>query len=287
MKKVLKFLDLLLPVVVALGIEIAATLIGMVLYYQSYIYAFFIRKTLDSRIDINILDLISYSDGPMLEFMDTFLQIISFIVPLLWVIAFYLWYRFLKQSERISAVKTRSIVSLKNGIILSVAALGMQLAVTGAMNMVLPYFTSLSEEYTELMETLFEGNPIIIFISIVILAPLSEELLCRGVIMKKALRIMPFAWANVCQALLFAFLHMNLVQGTYAFIIGLVLGFVAYRFRSIKASILLHLLFNALSYVLIEPKNQLVLILYLVIGVVLAIVSLSAIPRLAETETEE
>ena len=55
---------------------------------------------------------------------------------------------------------------------------------------------------------------------------------------------MPFFAANVLQALLFGIYHGNLIQGTYAFVLGLVLGFTAEYFHSVWASILLHAFVN-------------------------------------------
>ena len=50
--------------------------------------------------------------------------------------------------------------------------------------------------------------------------------------------------ANLLQALLFGIFHMNMIQGIYAFCLGLVLGYVCNRGGSIYYSILLHMLFN-------------------------------------------
>ena len=61
---------------------------------------------------------------------------------------------------------------------------------------------------------------------------------------------MKFAAANVIQALFFGILHMNLVQGIYAFAVGLVLGYVAGKCRTVFLPILLHLCFNIAGTVL-------------------------------------
>ena len=45
---------------------------------------------------------------------------------------------------------------------------------------------------------------------------------------------LPFWLANIWQALLFGLLHMNVLQGVYAFTVGLVLGFICHRGRGIK-----------------------------------------------------
>ncbi|MCL2253297.1 MAG: CPBP family intramembrane metalloprotease [Lachnospiraceae bacterium] len=79
----------------------------------------------------------------------------------------------------------------------------------------------------------------------VLLAPLGEEFLCRGVIHHYAAKISKHFWVgNMIQALLFGILHMQLVQGTYAFIIGLVFGWLRYRYGTILVPILVHFVVN-------------------------------------------
>ncbi|BAK46497.1 predicted metal-dependent membrane protease [Clostridium sp. SY8519] len=83
---------------------------------------------------------------------------------------------------------------------------------------------------------------------IIILAPIAEELIFRGVVYRYARLNMSFLGADILQAVLFGIYHMNLIQGIYAFVIGLFLGFVASRGRGIRYSILLHILFNAFGF---------------------------------------
>jgi hypothetical protein len=82
------------------------------------------------------------------------------------------------------------------------------------------------------------------FLYSVILAPVSEELTFRGVTLRQAKKYLPFWAANLFQAVLFGVFHMNLIQGVYAFFLGLFLGYVCEKSGSIYYSILLHMLFN-------------------------------------------
>lgn len=78
----------------------------------------------------------------------------------------------------------------------------------------------------------------------VILGPICEELLFRGVALRCAKAALPFWFANFMQAILFGVFHMNWMQGVYTFALGLLLGYVCERGGSIYLSILLHMLFN-------------------------------------------
>ena len=78
----------------------------------------------------------------------------------------------------------------------------------------------------------------------VILAPICEELIFRGVTLRLFRQALPFWLANLFQALLFGLFHMNWIQGIYAFAFGLLLGFVCEKGGSIYYSLLFHVLFN-------------------------------------------
>lgn len=50
--------------------------------------------------------------------------------------------------------------------------------------------------------------------------------------------------------------HQNLVQGIYAGLLGLALGYVAYRYGTLFASMLMHLLYNLFGTVLIDIESS-------------------------------
>ncbi|MEG0961243.1 MAG: type II CAAX endopeptidase family protein [Lachnospiraceae bacterium] len=90
----------------------------------------------------------------------------------------------------------------------------------------------------------FEHVTFLLALYSVIIAPISEELIFRGVTMHYAIKIMPFWIANIFQAFLFGVFHGNVVQGVYAFVVGLFCGYICYKGGSIYLSILYHMLFN-------------------------------------------
>lgn len=87
------------------------------------------------------------------------------------------------------------------------------------------------------------------FLSICILAPLVEELVFRGAILRALLQGMNSHWvAIVISALLFALVHMNPAQMPHAFCLGLLLGWMYYRTHSIIPGIMVHWVNNTLAY---------------------------------------
>lgn len=107
-------------------------------------------------------------------------------------------------------------------------------------------FPSWLEEYEELMEIAgMTGDiPLLMMIYSVLLAPISEELIFRGVALRIAKRAFPFRIANIIQALFFGIFHQNMLQGCYTFVIGLVLGYVCEKGGTIYHAVFFHFLFN-------------------------------------------
>lgn len=107
-------------------------------------------------------------------------------------------------------------------------------------------FPSWLEAYEKLMENagISEDVSVIMMIYSICLAPISEELIFRGVTLRIARRSFPFWAANLIQAVLFGAFHMNMIQGIYAAALGLFLGYVCEKGGSIYLAIVFHFLFN-------------------------------------------
>jgi uncharacterized protein len=106
------------------------------------------------------------------------------------------------------------------------------------------------EEFESMMEPLLEAGLIPIVLAVSISAPLFEEILFRGIIFNDFKKAMPVWLAILTQGLLFGLFHGNWIQGVYATLVGIVLGFVYYKYKSIWAVILLHFSYNTISLLL-------------------------------------
>ena len=105
---------------------------------------------------------------------------------------------------------------------------------------------SVMEQYAELMKASSLGTNILITVIYgYLLGPVTEELCFRGVMQgllhKSNMSYMPVI---VIQGLLFGIMHMNLVQGVYAFILGMVLGYIRYKYKTLILSVAAHVVFN-------------------------------------------
>lgn len=95
------------------------------------------------------------------------------------------------------------------------------------------------------------GNPFG-YLAIGIMAPLAEEVVFRGAILRTLLRMFGNRWhwvAIAISALVFGAVHGNLPQFVHATIIGMLLGWMYYRTGSIVPGIVLHWVNNSIAFV--------------------------------------
>lgn len=88
------------------------------------------------------------------------------------------------------------------------------------------------------------------YIVVGIFAPLVEETVFRGAILRSLLPTMKSHWAAIAiSALLFCLVHANPAQMPYAFVIGLLLGWMYWRTDSIIPGTVFHWMNNTIAYV--------------------------------------
>jgi len=94
-------------------------------------------------------------------------------------------------------------------------------------------------------------------ITMVLAAPVLEEIFCRGIVLRGLLKNYPPNRAIIISAIFFAAIHMNPWQALPAFFGGLFLGWVYYRTKSVVPGMIIHATINtAAAILLFLPKNQ-------------------------------
>ena len=111
--------------------------------------------------------------------------------------------------------------------------------------------TILPELFTQQpIDGMIGNNLLLEIITIALFMPILEEIIFRGIVQKRLIKIMKLPVALVLQALIFALVHFSFVQGTYAFILGIIVGLVYIWSGSIWSAIIVHVAFNATSVVM-------------------------------------
>ena len=100
-------------------------------------------------------------------------------------------------------------------------------------------------EHARRLKLIFEGgSPLMIIMAVIILGPIFEEIVFRGLVINELKEKMPLVLVIAIQAFMFGVIHGNWLQIAYAAIIGILLGFVAIWTRSVWPSVLIHISMN-------------------------------------------
>ena len=113
-----------------------------------------------------------------------------------------------------------------------------------------PFLAKMYDLVQEQMKQLTGGPLWLSLLTTAVMAPVFEEWLCRGMVLRGLLQKKSPATAIILSALFFALLHLNPWQALNAFIIGCLLGYVYYRTGSLWLTMLMHATNNALAVVM-------------------------------------
>ena len=149
-----------------------------------------------------------------------------------------------------NASQASNIISntLSRNILLLVAGgIAFQLFVDSILALIRRAAPKLFTSYDEMIENMTEKTFLLI-LTVIILGPIAEEIIFRGLTLHFAKTALPIKPAVLFSALLFAIYHGNIIQGIYAFIAGIIFCQIAVRFRSILPAMFLHIVINASAY---------------------------------------
>jgi membrane protease YdiL (CAAX protease family) len=113
-----------------------------------------------------------------------------------------------------------------------------------SINFILDYTPIGDYESTTSFYTI--DNPVLIVLTTGIIGPIVEELTFRYLICSQFTNKKVAVFVS---ALVFGIAHLNIIQSTYAFVVGLVLGYVYVKTNNLLASSIIHLAFNIGSLV--------------------------------------
>lgn len=127
-------------------------------------------------------------------------------------------------------------------------------SVVAAMGMVIP-FTWLQEQMPELPNWIEDEQQQLLsnywgYLAIGLLAPLAEEIVFRGAVLRTLLTSMKPWTAIAVSALIFGAIHMNPAQIPFAFLAGILLGWMYWRTGSILPGMAYHWANNSVAYVI-------------------------------------
>lgn len=189
------------------------------------------------------------------------MNLVSCVIYTVPAVAFILWYwlEVVRRDGAASFARAQTKKITPAGILWTlVLAYAVQHAVSiiiGFLAFMLPETVAAYEEMVE-SAGLTDYSLTWVF-AVVILPPLVEETVFRGLILHYLKKGGARFWAaNLIQAVLFGIYHGNLVQGIYAFCIGVLLGYLAERYSSLIIPVLVHALFNLFGTLGVELESM-------------------------------
>lgn len=225
--------------------------VGMILLFLAIqviiaIAAVFIKMTM--MLVQNGMDMSAVMENYETTFTEAdFLTNVSAIATFVCAATFALWYK-LKYAKRKMMGKVSDTLKHAFGvnntalyILGAISCYLIALDVISIINLINP---DAVDAYSEMMELAMGGDGIVVLIMTVLLAPIGEECLLRGIVLKYSLKKIPVAAAIILSAILFGIVHGNIVQGLYVLPLGLIAGYAAYRSNSVLPAIFIHLVYN-------------------------------------------
>lgn len=197
--------------------------------------------------------------------------IFSAISSLLVYLAIY----YLRKTGLNKVICTKHL-SLINVIAAFILAIGFRL-LTGVY-MLWAENTAVFKETIETLENAYDFTTmksvdiLLLAACVVFLAPVFEEILLRGMVLKELESCMPVWLAIFLQGVLFGIMHGNIVQFVFTTIIGIVLGIVYHKTKNLSMTIFVHLFFNCSAVLEVTEKSTLPVTV--AVGVLMVVVSM-------------
>lgn len=170
---------------------------------------------------------------------------VMFIPPWLYVSAKSRRNEFFETGYALDSSHFGSLGGFSMAVIVSIATMAMAF-LADSLNVLMP---EAPEWFEKAMEQIMDAPVWITLISVSVFAPLFEEWLCRGMVLRGLLQKTHPASAILVSAAFFAVLHMNPWQALPAFLLGILFGYVYYKTGSLKLTMLMHCVNNTMAVV--------------------------------------
>lgn len=195
------------------------------------------------------------------------------------IILFYWWYVIAIIDEKDIYEKNLKKFTIKNVLYLTIAVLGFRIISNDLVVFILsPFSKVLMPKF--MLKAINETIQISSLVYVCITGPAMEEFVFRGVILAGLLKKYSVKKSIVISALLFGIIHLNGIQVINAFFLGIFIGYIYVKTKSIYLCMYFHILFNALEFIFIYlPKihNLFVTILFAIIGFIFIIYGIKKI----------
>lgn len=154
-----------------------------------------------------------------------------------------------KKTKFLEFIGAQKKTSFYIGIMCLLAGLAANIWVAIIMEW-LPIPAEIMNNYQEASAPIASNASIFAVITVVLLAPILEEIIFRGLILSRLRMVVGAGTAILFQGLLFGVMHGSIVWAVYAGVLGAILGYITLCTGTIRSAILFHIAFNGGNIVL-------------------------------------
>lgn len=255
-----RFLRLWSPVIIKWGIAFLITMLAMTVYEMSFIlkengmtFASLQNPQMLNRF-MDIIHQYVIEPSKITELTNTIsVDFMKYATPVEGLAALitipilgFMFHKDSLEQKIIGFVENRKAPLYKYGSVLVMSA-----AMTIGVNNLIAIsgISNASEGYEETMTAFYSSDFLVQILCLGILIPICEELVFRGLMFRRLRQLGKFMPAMLYSSLVFAFMHMNLVQMLYAFFLGALFCYMYEKFGSVKAPIAAHMTANIISVI--------------------------------------
>lgn len=212
---------------IQMGVELAVALITII-YENVKMY-----KTYGM---INDAQAVTEKVQQMTEVNASYITVVSAVMAVIFFGRMYLKERnsFLKENNK----EINIFVMIAFGVMLSMAA-G---SILSAMNI-----DNIYGSYEKTSSLLLNGNIVYRLFALGVITPAAEEIIFRGLVFNRVKKQYGSLYGIVVSSLMFGVFHFNLVQGLYAFIIGMAFAYCYELTGDLKVPVYMHMSINVLT----------------------------------------
>lgn len=212
---------------IQMGVELAVALITII-YENVKMY-----KTYGM---INDAQAVTEKVQQMTEVNASYITVVSAVMAVIFFGRMYLKERnsFLKENNK----EINIFVMIAFGVMLSMAA-G---SILSAMNI-----DNIYGSYEKTSSLLLNGNIVYRLFALGVITPATEEIIFRGLVFNRVKKQYGSLYGIVVSSLMFGVFHFNLVQGLYAFIIGMAFAYCYELTGDLKVPVYMHMSINVLT----------------------------------------
>lgn len=170
-------------------------------------------------------------------------------------------------------------IGIKNVLFILAICISFSMLLSGLVEYVIKFFPSYNETTKVINMSMVSIAGIL---AVLLCAPIFEEILFRGIILSELKMNLNIVAAIIIQGVLFGVYHMDKFQGIYTAILGILLGILCVKTKSVLGSIIGHITFNVCGTIifpyLVELSGKFAF-LYIIGGLIIFIISISSFSR--------